>query len=71
MDKEEKKENDFDVNFIKKYLCPIASCEHEKKKCTLHDIKYCPYFYCYGCLSDLKKPQLKRSTNYEEVKIQI
>ena len=65
MDKEEKKENDYDVNYIKKYLCPKGLCNHEKNKCKEHNKDYCSYYFCDGCLSDLKQPQLKRNKGNE------
>ena len=63
---DEQKENENDVNYIKKNLCPKALCSnHEKNYCKAHKKLYCSYYFCYGCLSDLKKPQFKRNKGNE------
>ena len=55
---DEHKENSDDVNYIKKHLCPKALCpNHGKKYCKVQG----NYYFCDGCLKDIKKPQLKRN----------
>jgi len=63
---DEHKENGDDVNYIKKHLCPLALCpNHGKKYCKVHKKSYCSYYFCDGCLKDIKKPQLKRNKGNE------
>lgn len=67
----EEKHNENINEYTQSNFCPKLFCNHIKKYCEKHKKHYCTKYICQLCLNEIKKPELKRATNFEEAYIRI